>query len=346
MFGVRVLRNIKNTTHLLKQLNVNQVRGFSVQSSSSNKIDNKILRTGRFSSQINKVINFLPAGHNYVIERFGKFHKVATPGLNILVPFVDQIAYAVDTRELCLRIDPEAATTEDNVRVNLGGNLYLQFADAEKASYGASNPIYAVSQLAQSVMRSAVGKIKLDKLFSERNILNETVIKNLSEDVVGKWGCKVLRFEITDLEAVDKAVIESLHKQSTAERDRREKVIAAEAYQRDTEIRAEANKKKVELEADAYRYQKITHAQGEAESIIKIAEAQKEGLRMLSEAVSVNGGQTAVTTRLTEQYLATLKAFGEKGNTLIIPQNMGDVSAMLAMGKTVLEKTNAVGKTN
>ena len=134
---------------------------------------------GQFPSIRNKFINFLPSGYDYVIERFGKFSTVRKPGLNILIPFIDRIAYVVDNRELCLRIDPERATTEDNVMVKLGGNLYIKFYNPENAAYGAFRPIYAVSQYAQSVMRTAVGDIELDKLFKEKGHLNLMVKKVL-----------------------------------------------------------------------------------------------------------------------------------------------------------------------
>lgn len=282
---------------------------------------------------VNSVINFLPAGRKYVIERFGKFHRIALPGLRFLVPLVDKIAYVVDDRELCFRIDPEQATTKDNVGVELGGNLYIQFCNAERAAYGATNPIYAVSQLAQSVMRSSVGGIQLDRLFAERAIINQLVVEHLSDEVVGKWGCHVLRFEITDLCATDSVVADSLHKQSTAERDRREKIIAAEAHQQE-----------VKLTADAYLYRQTTEAQGDANKIRVIAEAQANSVRAIAQAIQQPGGQDAVATRLTQEYFKTLEQLGKSSHTtLVIPQNLADVSSMVAVGKTVLDRVGGSG---
>jgi regulator of protease activity HflC (stomatin/prohibitin superfamily) len=319
-----------------------QSQSQSQRNQNVNSASDHLMRLGKFPSRSNVGINFLSSGYKYVVERFGKFSKVEQPGLCFLIPFVDRIAYAVDERELCIRIDPELATSKDNVQVSLGGNLYVQFYDAEKASYGASTPIYAVSQFAQSVMRTAVGGLKLDTLFSERASLNTEVRKALSEGTE-KWGCKVIRFEITDLEPVDQNVAQSLHKQSTAEREKREKITSAEAFKQETE-----------LKADAYKYKQITEAQGDAEKTkiaadadayktLKRAEAEQEGIRLIASAMNEVGGFESMKTRLSSQYFDTLKSLGGK-STIIIPQNLGDVASMVAAGQSVFSNLDSTRK--
>ena len=258
------------------------------------------------------------------------------PGFNILIPFVQKI-HAVDRRELCFRIVPEIATTDDNVRIQIGGNLFVTFSNAEKAVYGASRPIYAVKQFAQSVMRTQVGQYKLDRLFSERNALNEGVRESVNEGTA-PWGCSVNRFEITDLEPCDRAVSESLHKQSTAERERRETIITAEA-----------NKKRIELDADAYAYQEKITAQGDAEKIKlaaeaeayrieRVSEAQKRSFELLGEGITSDESGNVVPFLLSKDYIEKFGKIVGDSNTLILPQNMTDLSSMVGTGYKVLEQ--------
>lgn len=314
---------------------LNKFKQLRYASSSSNSASDQLMRLGKFPGRGNYLANFLPAGSKYVIERFGKFNRVEQPGLCILVPIVDKISYVVDERELCIRIDPELATTSDNVKVSLGGNLYVQFYDAEKACYGASTPIYAVSQFAQSVMRTSVGGLILDTLFKERAILNVKIKEALFEGTE-KWGCRVIRFEITSLDPVDKHVAESLHKQSTAERDRREKIITAEA-----------DRKQTELNADAYKYKQIAEAQGDAEkkkisadadayAILKKAEAEKEGINLIASAMNSVGGSGSMNAKLAQQYISALEKMGGR-STVIIPQNLSDIASMISVGSTVFK---------
>ena len=292
----------------------------------------------------NTCVNFLPAGHNYVVERFGEFVGTLKPGLNMLIPFVHTITQ-VENRELCLRVEPEIATTKDNVMVTMGGNLYVRFTDPVKAVYGASRPIYSVQQLGQSVMRTEVGNFQLDTLFSERSSLNTNIRKYMNEGSPGEngnvkdWGCSVIRFEITDLEPCDEAVSESLHKQSTADRERRETIITAEAH-----------KRKVELEADAYAYEQLITAKGDADKIklsadaeayrIKtVAEAQRESIEMVATALTTEEADKVIKYRLSENYIEEFGKIAGESNTMIIPQNMSDLASMIGTGYKVFDGT-------
>jgi regulator of protease activity HflC (stomatin/prohibitin superfamily) len=279
----------------------------------------------------------------------GRYTRVAKPGLSLLVPFLHKVAYAVDKRELCFRIDPQEATTADNVKIHLGGNLYVRFTDSFLAAYGAERPIYAVVQLAQSVMRTAVGTYQLDKLFSERAALNTAVKEAMSgPDSAAKWGCEVLRFEVTDLEPTDRRVTDSLNKQSVAERERREMTITAEAQ-----------KQKVALESEAYRFQQITKAEGDAAQVKLAADAEAyrvqkeadaraystekqaaaESMRLCALSTALGGsGVDAAHLVLSQQYIGEFGHLAQKGNTLIVPQNLADVAGIIASGAQALQR--------
>jgi len=303
-------------------------------------VDPLIMR-GNFVSKHNTFINFLPAGYEYVIERFGKFSKVVSPGLTILIPIIERIAYSIDTRELCLRIDPQDATTEDNVNITLGGNLYMRFIDSERAAYGASKPIYAAAQLAQSVMRSSVGSRKLDVLYKERSALNYEIKSALDgKDIVKKWGCEILRFEVTDLIPSDPTVLQSMNKQSIAERERRE-----------IQTTAEAAKRRVELEADAYKYKQTTEAEGDAAkvrlqadaiaySIQAQAIAEAKRVEVLGQSLAGVSGNEAAKLLLSQQYIIEFGKLATHSNTLVVPQNLSDISSMIATGAAVYKNSS------
>ena len=307
------------------------------------KNSDNIFKYGKFNSRGNYGINFLPSGHSYIVERFGKFTgTIHNPGLAYLIPFIDKIAYVVDNREMTLRIDPQPATTEDNVMITLGGSLFLKFYDPVKACYAVTTPIYAAQQLAQSLMRTSVGKLRLDKLFQERGQLNSNITESMKEGA-SAWGCEIIRFEITDLKPIDDAVTDALHKQSTAERDRREKVINADAFKQEVEAQSNAykykqtteasgNADKIKIETEAQVFNIMKKAEAEAYSIKINALAQKEALEMIGEAIKKEGGESAVLKQLSEKYIEQLGNLAKASNTIVIPQNLADVSSLVASG--------------
>lgn len=332
MLSRNIVRSVINTNKSIK-------KSYSTDNYSD---EQWLMSWGRFPPRRNRGINFLSAGRKYVVERFGKFHSIKNPGLTILIPFVDKISYMVDEREICFRINPSMGTTSDNIMVSIGGNLYVQFTDAYLASYGAKLPIYSVIQFAQATMRTAIGNFTLDKLFSERNEINKQV-KLALDDGTKKWGCDVIRFEITDLTPTDKHVSESLHKQATAERERREKIITAEANYRETQ-----------LNADAYKYKQIQEAVGDAEKNkiqtdaqvyfkLKNAEADKQSIEIVGSALYNQTGIDAMKMKLTDKYFDKLGDLGGKSTTLIIPQNLSSVTSMLSVADklfTDIDKKN------
>lgn len=329
---------VRSTQHLAKVNCVGKRTFFSKNS----------VETGYFPSRGNYGLNILPNGYKYVIERFGRFTGVEGSGLKIMIPFVDKIAYVVDDREMVIPIDPQNATTDDNVMIVMAGNLFIRFSDAERAAYGANRPVHAATQFAQSVMRTAAGDYSLDVLFKERNSLNSTIVSSMTEGAA-KWGCEVTRFEITELYPSDQAVSASMHKQSTAERERREVLINAEAYQKETEKKADAyrykqemeaqgNAERVKLEADAEAFRVRQIADANAYSIKQNADAQAESIQMISNVLVKEGGEQAIMKQLSEQYIAEFGKLAQKTNTLIIPQNVSDVSSIIASGMAAYKK--------
>jgi regulator of protease activity HflC (stomatin/prohibitin superfamily) len=293
--------------------------------------------SGRFPSKFNTMVNFLPQGYEYVIERFGKLHSVEPSGLLVLVPFVDKIKYAVDMRELCLRISPEQAFTQDNVSVTLGGNLYLQFIDSKKAVYGVDKPIYAIKQFAQSIMRTQVGKLELNELFRSRSIINDSVVKFMTSGA-NEWGCSLKRFEITDLEPSDRSVADSLHKQATAEREKLETVLRAEAKRIEVENESDAFFYRQQKESDAYRYKQEQEGHGQAQKILLKAEAEKKSITLIAEAMDESeSSEEAIKMRLSYEYLSQFGNLAKENNTMIIPSNLTDVASMLSAGSKILK---------
>ena len=319
-------------------------RAFGKSAASQNLGD--IFPDGRFHGRLNRFINFLPSGYQYVVERFGKFHSVKKPGLHVLIPILDQITYVVDDRELCIRIDPENAVTHDNVKVTIGGNLFVFFYDAERAAYGASRPIYSVQQFSQSVMRSSVGNYTLDALFKERETLNEKIVDSIQSGAA-KWGGRIVRFEITDLECSDHNVEQSLHLQSTAEREKREKETSVEAEYNVIRKQADAYayKQKTEAEGDAIKIR--TLADGEAHKIRTLADAHAYTVRAQAEAEKTSikeigdgmhqtaFGMDVLRARLSGQYFKALEQLGQR-STIIVPHDLANLASMVKAGQAYL----------
>ena len=304
--------------------------------------------TRKFPSRTNTIINFLPDGREYIIERMGKYEKTVKPGLQILTPIIQKIAYQIDKREMCIVIDPQQATTNDNVMVNMSGNLYIEFEDAYKAAYGAEEPIYSAIQLAQSSMRTAVGLSQLDKLFSDRDSLNHIVTQSMNGPVK-KWGAKVNRFEITDLQPSSEDIAHSLDKQAMAERERREIEINAQAEKKAAELRADAYKyklrieaegdaEKVKLEAEADRFKIEQKAEGDRFKVEQEAKAKAEYIEKVGKSIEENVyGRDVLAATVSSEYFDTLGHMAKKGNTYIIPQSLSDTASLIATGKTMLD---------
>jgi regulator of protease activity HflC (stomatin/prohibitin superfamily) len=276
----------------------------------------------------------VPQQNAFVVERLGKFHAVLDAGFHVLFPFIDVIRYRHTLKEQAVDIPEQICITKDNVQVAVDGILYLKVLDPQRASYGIADYYYAISQLAQTALRSEIGKIDLDRTFEERTHINGMVITELDK-ATGPWGIKVLRYEIKNI-TPPKDVLAAMEKQMRAEREKRAVVLTSEG-ERDAAINtAEGKKQQVIKESEAHRQRQINEAEGQANAILAVAGATAEGLRKVADAISQPGGAEAVQLRVAEQYVAEFGKLAKASNTVILPATLSDVGSMVALATNVL----------
>jgi regulator of protease activity HflC (stomatin/prohibitin superfamily) len=278
----------------------------------------------------------VPQQNAFVVERLGKYHTTLRAGFHVLVPFVDNIRYRHDLRELAVDIPEQICITRDNVQVGVDGVLYMQVLDAERASYGAANYEFAISQLAQTTLRSEVGKIELDRTFEERTSINIQVVNELDK-ASDPWGIKVLRYEIKNINPPTD-VVAAMEKQMRAEREKRAVILNSEGVRESVINAAEGDKQKVVKESEGRRQQQINEAEGEAEAILAIARATAEGIRQVAAAITIPGGHEAVRLRVAEQYVDTFGKLARETNTLILPANVADIASMISVAMSALDQ--------
>src|SRR3954468_19788369 len=276
-----------------------------------------------------KTINVVPQQHAWVVERLGKFHATLAPGLNILVPFVDRVAYKHSLKEIPLDVPPQVCITRDNTQLQVDGILYFQITDAMRASYGASNYLAAITQLAQTTLRSVIGKMELDRTFEERDHINTTIVNAIDESAAN-WGVKVLRYEIKDLTPPE-AILHAMQRQITAEREKRA-LIAASEGRRQEQINIATGEWEASIaRSEGQKQADINKAQGEAAAILSIAEATAGAIRQVAEAIRQPGGEQAVQLKVAERAVDAFRTVAhESKTTLVIPGHMGEVSALIA----------------
>jgi len=278
----------------------------------------------------------VPQQHAYVVERLGRFNGVLEAGFHVLVPFLDVIRYRHTLKEQALDIPEQICITKDNVQVAVDGILYLKVLDAQRASYGIADYYFAISQLAQTTLRSEIGKIDLDRTFEERTYINSQVVSELDK-ATGPWGIKVLRYEIRNI-TPPKDILAAMEKQMRAEREKRAVILTSEG-ERDAAINsAEGHKQQVIKESEARRQQQINEAEGQAQAILKVAEATGEGLRKVGQALAAPGGPEAMQLRVAEQYVKEFGNLARQANTLVLPANLSDVGSMIALATRVLRQ--------
>ena len=276
----------------------------------------------------------VPQQSGYVVENLGKYSRTLRAGFHILIPFIERIAYRHSLKERASDIPEQVCITKDNVQVGVDGVLYLQVLDPERASYGIHDYVFAISQLAQTTLRSEIGKIDLARTFEERAAINANVVNELDK-ATDPWGVKVLRYEIRNITPPGD-VLEAMEKQMRAEREKRAVILESEGV-RDAQInRAEGDKQKVIKESEAKRQQQINEAEGEAEAILAVADATAQGLARVASAVTAPGGHEAMQLRIAEQYVEQFGNLAREANTLVIPANLSDVASMLALATRVL----------
>jgi len=284
-------------------------------------------------------VRIVPQQNAWVVERLGKFHQVLEPGINIIVPFVDRIAYKHSLKEVPLDVPEQVCITKDNTQLAVDGIIYFQVVDPRLASYGTSNYVVAITQLAQTALRSEVGKMELDKTFESRDEINHKVVSVLDE--AGRtWGIKVLRYELKSLTPPE-SILRAMQAQITAEREKRA-VIATSEGKRQQEINlADGQRQAAILESEGQKQAQINKAAGEAGAIELVANANANAVRAVAAAMEVAGGTEAANLKVAQQYIEAFANLAKAGNTLIVPSTISDVAGVVASAMTVMDRTRA-----
>ena len=289
---------------------------------------------------IGKTAVVVPQQSAYVVERLGKYAATLDAGFHILLPFIDRIRYKHSLKETAIDIPEQVCITRDNVQVSVDGILYLKVLNPQRASYGISDYHFALIQLAQTTLRSEIGKIELDRTFEERTNINIQVVNELDK-ASDPWGVKVLRYEIKNI-TPPKGVLDAMEKQMRAEREKRAVILTSEG-ERDAAInQAEGEKQQVIKASEAKKQQQINEAEGGAAAILAIAQATAEGLRKVAETIQVPGGQEAVQLRVAEQYITKFGELAKTNNTLILPATVSDVGSMIALAMSAIRQTGPI----
>jgi len=282
-----------------------------------------------------KTINVVPQQHAWVVERLGKYHATLAPGLNIVVPFVDRIAYKHSLKEIPLDVPPQVCITKDNTQLQVDGILYFQVTDAMRASYGSSNYIAAITQLAQTTLRSVIGRMELDRTFEERDHINTTIVNAIDESAAN-WGVKVLRYEIKDL-TPPAEILHSMQRQITAEREKRALIAASEGRRQEAINIASGEREAAIARSEGEKQSAINRAQGEAAAIVALADASASALRQVGEAIRAPGGIDAVNLRVAEHYVDAFGKLAKTNNSIIVPADLGDMSGLIASALQIVK---------
>jgi len=279
----------------------------------------------------------VPQQSAYIVERLGKYSSTLTAGFHVLFPFIDNIAYRHDLKELAIDVIPQVCITKDNVQVEIDGVIYMKIIDAKLASYGASNYKYAIIQLAQTTLRNEIGQLELDRTLAERSHVNRSVVLEIDK-ASEPWGIKVFRYEIKNINPPED-VLSAMEKQMRAEREKRALILESEG-QRDSAINtAEGEKQKVIKESEAQKQLQVNISEGEAIAILTVANATAEGLKKVGAAIQSSGGDEAVKLRVAEQYVTQFGKLAKETTTLILPANVSDLAGMIATAMSVLKKS-------
>ena len=282
-----------------------------------------------------KALKVVPQQNSWVVERLGKFHAALLPGLNIVIPFIDRIAYKHLLKEVPLDVPSQVCITKDNTQLQVDGILYFQVTDPRLASYGTSNYIMAITQLAQTTLRSVIGKMELDKTFEERDDINRAVVAALDEAATS-WGVKVLRYEIKDL-TPPKEILHAMQAQITAEREKRALIAASEGRKQEQINIATGEREAFIQRSEGEKQSAINRAQGEAEAIKAVATANAQAIQQVAQAIQSAGGMEAVNFKVAEQYIEAFGNVAKQGNTLILPGNLADMGGLVATAMSIVK---------
>ena len=282
-----------------------------------------------------RTFKIVPQQHAWVVERLGKYDRTLTPGLKFVVPFIERVAYKHSLKEVPLDVPSQVCITKDNTQLQVDGIIYFQVTDPMRASYGSSNYISAITQLAQTLLRSVIGKMELDKTFEERDHINLSVVASLDE-AAANWGVKVLRYEIKDL-TPPAAILHSMQAQITAEREKRALIAASEGRKQEQINIATGEREAFIARSEGQRQAEINQAQGQAAAIIAVADATAEAIRKIAEAIRSPGGEQAVQLKVAEKAVEAYAHLAQKNNTMIVPGNMSEVSALIGTAMTLMK---------
>lgn len=282
-----------------------------------------------------KGFRIVPQQQAWIVETLGKFDRKLEPGLNLLIPYVQRVAYKHTLKEDAIDVPAQAAITNDNVTLKIDGVLYIRIIDPVAASYGVSDPYYAVTQLAQTTMRSEIGKLALDKTFEERDRLNINIVAAINE-AAKAWGIQCMRYEIKDI-SPPQTVLNAMEMQVAAERNKRAQILESEGTRQSQINISEGQKQQVVLQSEAAMTDQINRAKGEAEAIKAVAEATAQGIRLVASSIQDKGGSDAVSLRVAEQYVAAFGNLAKTANSVIVPANVTDISGTIAQALTVFE---------
>ena len=282
-----------------------------------------------------KAIRVVPQQHAWIVERLGRFYAVLEPGLNFVIPFVDRVAYRHDLREIPLDVPSQICITRDNTQLQVDGILYFQVTDPKLASYGSSNYVLAITQLAQTTLRSIIGRMELDKTFEERDKINVAVVAALDQ-AAASWGVKVLRYEIKDL-TPPAEILRSMQAQITAEREKRAVIATSEGARQQAINVAIGAREAAIAKSEGEKQAEINVAQGEAQATLVNAEANAKAIRVIAEAIEEPGGMAAVNLRVAEHYINAFGLLARTNNTLIVPANVSDMAGLIATAMKVVQ---------
>ena len=286
-------------------------------------------------------IKVVPQQTAWVVERLGKFHAVLNPGLNIIIPFIDRVAYRHSLKEIPLDTPSQVCITRDNTQLTVDGVLYFQVTDPKRASYGTSNYVIAITQLAQTTLRSVIGRMELDKTFEERDAINNNVVAAIDEAAMN-WGVKVLRYEIKAL-TPPAVILQAMQQQITAEREKRALIAASEGKKQEQINLATGAREAAIAQSEGEKQAEINKAEGQAAATLAIAKATAEALRTVAAATQTEGGMTAVNLQVAEKYVDAFGKLAKENNTLIVPGNLGDMSGMIASAMKIVEGAKKAG---
>jgi regulator of protease activity HflC (stomatin/prohibitin superfamily) len=282
-----------------------------------------------------RTVRIVPQQSAFVVERLGQYHRTLNAGIHIVVPFIDSIRYRHSLKELVIDVPEQICITRDNVQVRVDGVLFMRVTDAAKASYGVSDNVGAVIQLAQTTLRSEMGKLELDKSFEEREYINTSVVRAI-DPATDPWGVKVLRYELKSIQPPAE-ILDAMEKQMRAEREKRAKILESEG-DRDSKInRAEGNKQEVIKSSEAEKQRRINEADGQASAIKAVASATADGLQMVAGSLGSPGGKDAAQLRVAEEYVKQFGALAKASNTMILPANLADISGIIAAAMTTIK---------